>query len=376
VGDYSIKIAHIFNMANNGWHIVRALRQRGIEADLILQSKMFGMAMPLWEYIDETIDPFKLENDKRYLKSLLNKYDIPSWVKVWWVGSPKYNLLQVGQLIQDTKKYDLLHLHPFSPIYYSHFNKPFVVHEAGWIRTLANGMLPFEKMGRLSYANADCVLMTNPDTYPILNKMPHKKSEFIPFVIDPKQYAQFDVPINEDSPLFFQPSRQNWIIKGNHLLFFAFKKYLMSGGRGKLRCVSWGPDVFRSIKLTKRLGISERVEWVPPYTKPQLIRVYNESSIVFDQFVLGSGGTACYEAMSCGVPVAIYLNEWNKLCFGEMPPVINVRTVDEIANAMSYEYSRKEREIIKRKQLQFINKYNSPRVIAQKVQNLYEEILE
>jgi len=121
------------------------------------------------------------------------------------------------------------------------------------------------------------------------------------------------------------------------------------------------------------LKLEQYVEWVQPYSKPALIRAYNEADVVFDQFILGSGGTTMFEAMSCEVPVVIYLNEWNKKCFGEMPPIVNARTAGEIYESMVLLSSdRKIRKEIGIKERKFVLKYSHPDIVAEKLISLYE----
>ena len=55
-----MRVAHVLNLANNGYHIVKALRERGIDADLIIRSTDFGMALPIWEEKEIDEDPYKI----------------------------------------------------------------------------------------------------------------------------------------------------------------------------------------------------------------------------------------------------------------------------------------------------------------------------
>jgi glycosyltransferase involved in cell wall biosynthesis len=328
--------------------------------------------MPMWEDLKLEMDPYSFN-----LTEALNKYDLPEWMKIWGHSGGHVNPQEILRLMIMAKNYDLLHLHPPSPIYLQFVSRPFVIHEAGWIRKLVTFDSPTEKLGRIAYAKADRIVMTNPDTYELLAKIPHGKPVFIPFIIDADQYKPIrDVSKNEEL-LFFHPARQTWDVKGNDRLIHAFKRYIDSGNKGRLRMVDWGEteDASKSVKLVKDLGIAKHVEWVPPYSKPELIRVYSEADVVLDQFILGSGGTTLFEAMSCEVPVMIYLNDWNKRCFGEMPPIVNVRTVDEIYEGMVALTDPSLRKRIGKKERQFVLKYNHPDVVGDQFIKLYKEVL-
>jgi glycosyltransferase involved in cell wall biosynthesis len=331
------------------------------------------MSMPMWEDLKLKMDPYSFN-----VTEALKKYDLPEWMKIWGQEGKHVNPQEILKLLFMVKEYDLLHLHPPSPIYLQFSSKPFVIHEAGWIRKLVIYDTPTERLGRRAYAKADCIVMTNPDTYELLAKLPYRKAVFIPFIIDTDRYKPIGDVRKKEGLLFFHPARQIWNVKGNDRLIRAFKKFISLGNKAKLRMVNWGEteDASRSVSLVRELGIERHVEWVQPYSKPDLIRVYSEADVVLDQFILGSGGTTLFEAMSCEVPVMIYLNEWNMKCFGEMPPIVNVRTVDEICEAMVSLRDPSLRKRIGKKERQFVLKHNRPEVVGDQLMKLYKEVLE
>lgn len=77
------------------------------------------------------------------------------------------------------------------------------------------------------------------------------------------------------------------------------------------------------------LGLARWVRWIPRQTRHELIRWYNLSDAVLDQFLLGDYGGCAFEAWSCGKPVFLHLNSFS--AFGqEDPPAVNVQTEQEI----------------------------------------------
>jgi len=388
-----MKVCHVFNMANNGYHIVKALRERGVDADLIIRSTDFGMALPVWEEKEIEEDPYKMP-----FYTLLEKYGVPEYIKVWheplfsttrvnkkiptpnWMHTLKRIIFNyqftVPDLVNLVKKYDLLHLHPPSPLLLHFMNKPKIIHESGWIRKIIHANTTTEKIGRRSYKRAKAVVWTNPDTYPLLEHLNIKRLEFIPFVVDPEQYRPLEIEKTEEL-LFFHPARQVWDVKGNDRLLKAFSKFIHAGYKAKLRIIDWGfeEDVLLAKILVTKEGLDDYVEWHQPYSKPSLVKVYNECDAVFDQYLLGSGGTTCYEAMSCETPVVIHLNEWNTKCFGEMPPTMEASTVDEIYNAMVDLTDAKLRRKIGQSARNFTMRHNHPNIIADKLVALYKEVL-
>lgn len=325
----------------------------------------------MWEDLEVKMDPYEFN-----LNKVLERYNLPKWMKIWCSGDLHINPQNVISLFYMVKDYDLLHLHQPSPTYLQFSGKPFVIHEAGWIRKLVTRNTAAEKLGRRAYSRAECIVMTNPDTYTLLRRITYKRENFVPFIVDTERYKSMKVKKSEEL-LFFHPARHVWDVKGNNKLICAFKKFIDDGYQAKLRMVDWGwlEDVGKTKELVRNLKLEQYVEWVQPYSKPALIRAYNEADVVFDQFILGSGGTTMFEAMSCEVPVVIYLNEWNKKCFGEMPPIVNARTAGEIYESMVLLSSdRKIRKEIGIKERKFVLKYSHPDIVAEKLISLYEEL--
>jgi len=159
----------------------------------------------------------------------------------------------------------------------------------------------------------------------------------VPFAIDPEKYKPIDSQKirtkygNNNELVLFSPARQNWKYKGNDKMIKAFAKFVKEFPNSKLILVSWHIDKEKSKNLVKELGISDKVIWINPVPKNQLIQYYNAADIVLDQFTLGSWGTSTPEAMACEKPVLIYLKEnYIIRAFGEMPPLLNSFSMEDI----------------------------------------------
>jgi len=367
-----MKICHVFNMANNAYNIVKALRSNGVDADLILNSHDFGMSLPMWEDNELNMDPYDFD-----LAEAAKHYNFPDWMRIWWNGGNVIRPQKILNLFYMAKDYDLIHLHPPSPIYLQFSRKPFIIHESGWLRKMVWMDTATEKLARRAYSKANYIVMTNPDEYTLLESTKYKKQVFIPFIIDTDKYKSSQVRESEEL-LFFHPARHVWDVKGNDKLLCAFKRFADEGYKARLRLIDWGwqEDVAKSKQLITKLGLESYVEWMAPYSKPALIRAYNEADVVFDQFILGSGRTTMFEAIACEVPVVIYLNGWNLKCFDEMPPTVNALTVEDIYNSMVLLTDSALRKRIGERERRFVQKHNSPDVVAKQFIKLYEDILD
>ncbi len=370
----SLRIAHVFNMANNGYQIVKALRKyTDIEADLIVDGRDFGMAFPIWEDHRIAFDPYKPDS------RALEEYSMPDWVKVYHREACRLPINQMANLFSMVKEYDLLHLHPFSPIPMQFQRRPFVIHEAGWLRTLSRDNTTTGKLARRAYQNADCIVMTNPDLYGVLRYLKHKRDLFIPFLIDMDQYCRDSSDDTSDELVFFSPSRHQWDIKGNDRLLRGFARFLKKRKlKAKLILVEWGsPEhVEKSKQLIEQLRIEREIVWQKPMSKPLLIETYNKADAVFDQFVIGGYGTTAPEAMACERPVVIFFRPfWNMKCYGEIAPVLNASNDEEICRRMIELEDPQTRIKYGKAGREYVLRHHDPRKLAGQYLKLYQELL-
>lgn len=337
-----MKILNAFNMAQDAYHVTKAMRDRGLDADLLVNlSSGDDYSDPNWE---------------------LSGSSSVDWVKNIPVGRLKS--LKLYSMFRD---YDVVFCHVPSSLYAQFMpDVRWIPYDAGLIRYLNHSKQSptydkntFYRNLRMhlltrSYQKAKVILFTNPDTEPLFNLLGcREKLRFVPFVIDTDRYSPKKFEPN-NPPLFFSPTRHSWSEKGNDLLIFAFAKFLHYR-ESLLNLTDWGPDINRSKDLISKLGIGNCVKWLSPCNKLNLIERYRSADMVLDQFVLGSYGTSVPEAMACGKPVATYLSFYHRACFGEFPPIFNCNTVEGILDAMMQgrseslckEIGKKAREYVK-----------------------------
>lgn len=369
-----MKIGLFFNMANNQYLITKALRSIGVDATLIINAKDFGMSFPHWEEaVVKGVDPYHAD-----AMQLAAFHSLPRWIKTWYSPS-QVDPIGISQLMRMARDYDLIQLAPPCVVYLQFVGKPFIVHESGWIRNFPylDGLA--EKLARRGYVYAQYVVMTNPDCYSILQKIRHRASIFIPFVVDSERYKPKGIRNTTGTLRFFNPSRQQWEVKGTDRLLRAFGSFIKKGYKAELTLVDWGTieGVSASKTLISKLGITKQVKWIAPVSKPILIELYASSDAVFDQYLLGSYGTSAPEALACETPVVMYLDSyWNRECYGEVAPVLNARTDEEILEAMCALTDSTTRVDYGRKGREYVIRHHSPNIIAHQYLDLYRRILE
>lgn len=361
-----MKILNAFNMAQDAYHVTKAMRHMGIEADLLVFSdKAAKFSDPRWEDPEASKSP---------------------WIKTFKKDrfvSDKINVLKIMSLMN---KYDVVFCHVPSSLYAQFVHRAYVPYDAGLIRYLPHSkrMQIYPKkiysdirlhMLLLSYRRAKRVLYTNPDTTPFfrLAGIDESRLRFVPFFIDTERYKPVEIRQQHDGLVFFAPARHKWSEKGNDVLLKAYAKYDKEFNDTTLILAEWGLDVERSKTLVHELQIHS-VKFVPVMNKPNLIRMYQNSNVVFDQFILGSYGTAAPEAMACGVPVVIYLSQWHEKCYGEAAPTVNACNSEQIYDAMVRLRDASYRQQLGKLSREYVLKHHSAEKVVKTHMIVAEEV--
>jgi len=369
-----LRILNAFNLAQDAYNVTQAMRSRNIDADLLITSRESSVfSIPLWE--EGTVDEKLFGDPLSPNPQIVKNFRMPEWVKVVDVKlrHPVFNSLELlPKLYPIFKKYDIVFAHFPGSMFAMLCNCNYVPYDEGMIRyfPFSENPLPPHKKKRLyitisysllkkSYEKADIILFTNPDTIHIFEKA-NLKTQFVPFAIPCDRYRPGPKRglFKDYELVFFMPSRQHWVEKGNDRVIKAYKKFLLHNPNSLLIMVSWGTDVLASKGLIKELGIPSRnIRLVEPMSKNNLVRMYNEADVILDQFTLGCWGTTTPEAMACEKPVIMYYDEAAiRRCFGSLPPVLNAHKPEEIWSKMEmcqdsnlrYKCGEQGREWVKR----------------------------
>jgi len=334
-----MRVVHFFNLANDAYMIVKGLRRLGAEADVVVMKYGAATQYPHWEEVDTTSVPFRPNMTDEDFEHFMELWTPPPWVRFLDIGSRMGILRDVAartRIVSMMREYDLVVAHQPSSIYAMMSGVPYIPFDAGFIRYIVGTSLK-QRLALRSYRLAPFVMYTNPDTYRIFGSISlQNKACFCPFAIDTDKYSPGTGAPSDIPTFIFSPSRQIWREKGNDAIIKAFDIYQKKfNSEAEIHLCKWGEDLMLSIDLLQKLG-TKNVVWHETMTQPQLVSMYRKCDVVLDQFVLGSYGTTAPEAMSCGRPVMMFLNEeLNTMAFGEMPPVVNAKSPDEIVKALS-----------------------------------------
>lgn len=367
------------NVCNNAYVIGKFLRALGVDAHLFLERG--------FPWLPEHEDP-----------ELASNY--PDWIHLTgdlrWLRYGPFDR-EFLRLLGDC---DIIHTLYYGPIWARKAGRPFVFQPYGGDLNV----LPFmtdslhhrylASRQRRGIVEADMVFLTNPNVSfckEALRRLRLTRIAYMPLPVDADRFRPLpEVEVKrardqyDSECIFFHPPRQIWTEssaawerKGNDRVFRAFARFLRDTKRqAQLIAVKHGPDLQASQRLVQDLGIEQWVQWIPPQQRHELIRFYNLSDAVIDQFVLGDYGGCAFEAWACGKPVLIYLESCREM-FREDPPTINVRTEDEIYRKLidSVENPDAFREIGMRAR-QWVLENLHGAVLVKRYISTYEQILE
>jgi glycosyltransferase involved in cell wall biosynthesis len=222
----------------------------------------------------------------------------------------------------------------------------YVAYEHGTIRRI-----PFDRnfqgrMCALTYAKAGDVLITNADNIVAAERLNLRSFRYVPHAMlethrdsDGAAVRQRLMADHDADFIVLHPSRHHWsqarnpnLEKGNDILIEAFAR-LVKEVRPKALLVlaSWGETIDKSRELIDRLGIADRIAWLPPLPMRALIDHIAASDVLADQFTIGAWGGIMPLGLMMGRPNLIHLVDglhgWS---YPSMPRVVNAGDVDGV----------------------------------------------
>jgi glycosyltransferase involved in cell wall biosynthesis len=387
-----VKVALIGNLAGGASMMLTPLRAKGVDAHLFLARWESGLARP--------VNVERIFGERRV--GWLHEYGCKHNRRL----GPMIKTLQLilSQLSMFPTGLKLIHFDLVQSFTGSLFLSPFLIFLFGILRkrpyiacgtgsdirevAVQDGLKG--KWMRFFLGRAARTLLLNLDMVELMDKIGLKNAQFFPFMIDTEKFRP-DVVKREYVPanqiLFFMPSHLDWGVvdnapgrnstKGNDRFIRAFAKFVKTDGPAHAVLLERGPDRGIAKEMVAQLGISPYVTFLPELNKDELIRHFQMADIVVDQFDVGAFGTTGLEAMACAKPVMIYIkNHCADMCYPERPPVMNARTEDAIYEQMKIGANKNYREEIGQKAREWILRYHDSEKVADRLINVYEDILQ
>ncbi len=357
-----MRIACMGNTNHNMFSLVRHLRERGLNAELLV----FNTEI---ENFHPANDTFDLEYEK-YTRILD------------WGDQTNFINIKPTEILEELEPYDFLIGCGPAPAY---------LHKAGRVLDVFSPYgsdlyemtaYKYQRVARNIYKNflgqidqyqminaqrsgiktAHYILNNNEKWSPYYPKLGFK-GEHLKFPIpqiympprDPDSTTSMPVSPPALAPLrqilegyevsIFHGSRHVWsgfsdqyAHKGNERLVRGFAQYLNSSSatHACLIMCEYGPDVQKTKHLVNELGVSEHVIWLRKLRRKDILMCLELVDLVACEFEISwLGGGTLYEALAMGKPIMQYRDDQlYEADYEELPQILNCREPDEISESL------------------------------------------
>jgi glycosyltransferase involved in cell wall biosynthesis len=434
-----LRVLHLGNVANNGYLNAKLLRREGVEADALCdewhmisqpewedapiewnggdpEAPLMGAAAAAgWRRPEWVLSPRRWDPTNTHETWLRTRgglaLEVPRLGADYSRLRRRYEMLRavhgtslrltdvlragawlarLGRQFGDPRRlfgsYDLVQAYGIHPILLliAAPGKPFVTFEHGTMRELPFQDSWYGRLLSLAYREAAKVIITNPDVVAAARRLGLEDFVFVPHPVDEAKYRpgrselRRELDAEDWDFVLLCPSRHDWDIKGTDRMLRAFAELVRRDRpRALLLLNEWGLEIGRSRALIAELGVEGNVRWIPPLPKLRLIDAYRAADVVLDQFLIGTFGAVAPEAMACGRPVLMAfdaaLHEW---CFPELPPVVDVRTSEQIYRELSGLASdERARDELGRAGRDWVERQHGWRLVVDRLLAIYDEVL-
>ncbi|CDI06469.1 glycosyltransferase [Candidatus Nitrosotenuis uzonensis] len=348
-----MKVLHAGNMANLGYVICRHLRKTGLDVELLIEK-----------------NPPKGSDPLRFDPTLNNQY--PDWISFFDKSKSSWKLDVIRKMRE--KKYDLIHAYVEFPIFAYFSGKPFLAHTQGSdFREMAQSKTLRGFLLRRAYRKAKAVLFFQPDHLPLFSKLKLYNGIFIAPLWDTTFFRAYSNKANNKKFTIFHPANLEFRLKGNDKLIKGYAEFVKNYPESNLIIVDRGIDSHKIHEMVKNLSIEDKVEFIDgPLNASQLLKYYNQSDVIADQFVLGALGSIGWETFSCKKPLLAFANEKQyRDVYGESPPVVNAFSSKDICISLTKLTNNEFRKEIGNKGYEWLTKYHSPVLFTEKIMKIY-----
>lgn len=239
--------------------------------------------------------------------------------------------------------YDIIQCYSTDPIWMLLANKkPYVAFEHGTLRVFTQDDKPLHRLTALAYRMADHVFITNGDCLEYAKKL--ELNNFSPMIhpinIEQHEQKQSEVALlrkkyNADI-LLLCPIRHDWSVKGTDVHLRALPLICKKiTGKVLLLLANWGGDVEKSKTLIKTLGCEDKVMWIEPLCRLELIKHMQAFDVVLDQMALPCFGSTAPQALAAGTPIIMsYKPESTAWIVNEAAPILSAFTPEDVVQAV------------------------------------------
>lgn len=377
-------LALLDNTANISYVAGKMLRRAGVRADLIEQAGTPFNQRPVWEDVD-LVEPTRNGDPPKSSRYWETRERETGWTRPDWVVRPKVGARALAlspSLVARALRYlppylapavapmiardlatiaaarerdAILAVGPGGPQAFLS-GRPYALVVTGWdvrelpFRTASRNPVLRARawLQRAALASSSGILVQPASDLPHLRKL-GLADKAIPYDIPVDADAYEQIPSARPEEVFgadvaarvsgatvvFAPARIHFGIKRNDALIAALP-LIPREVRVHLVMLAWGPDVDRARRSAERLGVRDRVSFVPfVMSKVRLVKALRLADIVADQFLYTAYGSITREALACGKAVmsSYDAREPQPHPPDDPAPISPARTPEEIATA-------------------------------------------
>ena len=357
-----MRILQLFGLGDTSTLLTVGLRRLGVDCDLLLSNRAFVTQYPAWT--------------KNYPELAHGCYQ--------WDKSNTLDPSTVVDLYRFVKQYDLIFCHPPGGADAWNFGTPFVMWDGGSGNFFLNEKYETKRKSdrvkhqtvRRSYKQAEWIFFNDINVmYQAWHNIPwaHERYCYMPLPVDTEVFHPMNVDKFEHFVVYF-PTRQEVHIKGVEAILKGFKMFTKDAPDARLWITRYGSDLPVTDFLIQKYELQDFIQWIPLVPKTKFAEIINKSDVVIDQLRVNALGGVADQAMACEQRVIVAIREdWYKEQLGEVPPVLNAHTANDVYMRLLECYTKKHHNLKKRAR-KFICKHFEYNTVAHQVKTQLEAI--
>ena len=358
------QFAFIGNIANGMYMRAKAIAQTGAQIQVfVLYGDESIFSDPRWEeyggFLPTSVS--YLASDKWFLKEIetttpFYQFNVSNaWASMGECDLPSYassiDFRRWRAFFADLPAFERLQSHDAVLA----CQKPYVAYLSGrpYAATVMGGDLWLEasrddELGRLqrtAFARAGCVLGSNPWNYSHARRYGLTNFIQLPIILNENDYspgppmerARWE-EMSGGNFFVLSTARADDVYKGSQIGLTGFAEFSRNFASARLVFVSWGKHIDRLKETAEKLGISDRIVFVPVCGKRKLVEYLRSADCLLDQFTVGYYGATAIEGAACGTPVIMRFeqDQYEPLFESGPPPFLNASSGTQVANALEF----------------------------------------
>ena len=357
-----MKVLQLFGLGDTSTLLTVGLRRLGVDCDLLLSNRAFVTQYPAWT--------------RNYPELAHGCYQ--------WDKSNTLDPQTIADLYKFVRNYDLVFAHPPAGADAWNFDVPYVMWDGGsgnfFMSEKHEGKRVSDQIKhqtvRRSYKKAKWVFFNDINVlYLAWHNVPwaHENYSYMPLPVDTQVFQPMKVE-KDNEFIVYMPTRQEVHIKGIDDILQGFKQFTAHAPDARLYITQYGSDIPIVQHLIEVLELEDKVKWVRLVPKTQFAELINRADVVIDQLKLNALGGVSVQAMACEQRVIVAIKpEWYKEQLGEVPPVLNAHTANDVYMRLLECYTKKHHNL-KKKGRKFVQKHFEYNKVALKVNNTLKEL--